>query len=101
MDAAVLASMLALRQYRRPEVTVENGQVTVHSPDERVPVPLALHHVPLCVSYAIFVLVPKNDQERSLLLAQSPTLPVDQADSDMEVDGTYTCLLYTSDAADE
>ena len=28
MDAAVLASMLALRQYRRPEVTVENGQVT-------------------------------------------------------------------------
>ena len=90
MDAAVLASMLALRQYRRPEVTVENGQVTVHSPDERVPVPLALHHVPLCVSYAIFVLVPKNDQERSLLLAQSPTLPLDQADSDMEVDGTYT-----------
>lgn len=90
MDAAVLASMLALRQFRRPEVTVENGQVTVHSSDERVPVPLALHHVPLCVSYAVFVLVPRNDQERSLLLAQSPTVPADQAGTAMDVDGTHT-----------
>jgi len=71
VDAAVLASMLALRQYRRPEVTVENGVVTVHSSDERVPVPLACHHVPLCVSYAVFLLEPKTEQEHALLQAQS------------------------------
>lgn len=70
-DAAVLASLTALRHYRRPDVTIAEGEVTVHSPDERVPVPLACHHMPLSATYAVFLLRPKSDEERSLLLAQS------------------------------
>ncbi|WFD32056.1 3'-5'-exoribonuclease [Malassezia sp. CBS 17886] len=70
-DAAVLASIVALRHYRRPDVTIVDGEVIVHSPDERVPVPLACPHMPLCVTYAVFMLQPQTDEERSRLLAQS------------------------------
>lgn len=55
LDAAVLCSMLSLRHFRRPDYTIENGnQVRLYSADERVPVPLAIHHTPLCVTFAIF-----------------------------------------------
>lgn len=55
LDAAVLCSMLSLRHFRRPDYSIENGnQVRLYSVDERVPVPLAIHHTPLCVTFAIF-----------------------------------------------
>lgn len=55
LDAAVLCSMLSLRHFRRPDYSIENGnQVRLYSIDERVPVPLAIHHTPLCVTFAIF-----------------------------------------------
>ncbi|GAA97711.1 uncharacterized protein L969DRAFT_26801 [Mixia osmundae IAM 14324] len=54
-DCACLAAMAALLHFRRPDVTVENGaDVTIHSLEERVPVPLAIHHTPLCVTFAFF-----------------------------------------------
>ncbi|CDU24525.1 probable RRP45-Exosome complex exonuclease [Sporisorium scitamineum] len=55
LDAAVLCSMLSLRHFRRPDYAIENGnQVHLFSIDERVPIPLAIHHTPLCVTFAIF-----------------------------------------------
>ncbi|EPQ31751.1 uncharacterized protein PFL1_01083 [Pseudozyma flocculosa PF-1] len=54
LDAAVLCSMLSLRHFRRPDFTIEDGKVTLYGEDERVGVPLAIHHTPLCVSFAIF-----------------------------------------------
>lgn len=55
LDAAVLCSMLALRHFRRPDYTIHNGNhVRLYSTDERVPIPLAIHHTPLCVTFAIF-----------------------------------------------
>ncbi|CCF54724.1 hypothetical protein NDA11_006328 [Ustilago hordei] len=55
LDAAVLCSMLSLRHFRRPDYSIENGnQVRLYSSDERVPIPLAIHHTPLCVTFAIF-----------------------------------------------
>ncbi|SNX82355.1 probable RRP45 - Exosome complex exonuclease [Melanopsichium pennsylvanicum] len=55
LDAAVLASMLSLRHFRRPDYSIENGnQVRLYSVHERVPVPLAIHHTPLCVTFALF-----------------------------------------------
>lgn len=91
LDAAVLASMISIKHYRRPDVVVENGEITVFSSDERVPVPLACHHVPLSVSYAVFVLVPKNEQERSLVLAQSPAEQQQQhvVNEQMDVDDAH------------
>lgn len=97
LDAAVLASMVALRHFRRPDVTIADGEVIVHSPDERVPVPLACHHLPLCVSYAVFLLRPKSDEERSLLLAQSRTAARDDSmDEDVAQTEVAAALLDPS-----
>lgn len=90
VDAAVLASFLALRHFRKPEVSVVDGEVIVHSSDERVPVPLACHHLPLAVSYAIFVVQPSTDEERALLLAQSRTASAGLDEHDMDVDNAPT-----------
>ncbi|PWN46913.1 putative RRP45-exosome complex exonuclease [Violaceomyces palustris] len=55
LDAAVLSSMISLRHFRRPDYTIENGnEVRLYSVEERVPVPLAIHHTPLCVTFSLF-----------------------------------------------
>lgn len=52
LDCACVAAMTALRHFRKPDVEVVGDEVTIFSPEERVPVPLALHHQPMCVSFA-------------------------------------------------
>ena len=65
-DSCVLATLAALRAFRKPEVTVEMTstdaevgrgaampRVQVHSPEEREPLPLALHDTPLAVTFGI------------------------------------------------
>jgi exosome complex component RRP45 len=65
-DSCVLATLAALRAFRKPEVTVDMSssdasmgegsaipRVQVHSPDEREPLPLALHDTPLAVTFGI------------------------------------------------
>ncbi|KAK1923167.1 ribosomal protein S5 domain 2-type protein [Papiliotrema laurentii] len=54
LNCASLAAMTALRHFRKPEVEVIGDEVIVHSPDERAPVALAIHHVPLCLTFAYF-----------------------------------------------
>jgi exosome complex component RRP45 len=51
-DAACMALVAALRHFRRPDVSVEGGRVTVYDPKEREPVPLAVLRHPLCVTFA-------------------------------------------------
>jgi exosome complex component RRP45 len=55
-STAVMAGIIALRHYRRPDFSIEGSQATVYSPAERVPVPLALHHMPFAVEHALFTL---------------------------------------------
>ena len=85
LDAAVFACMAALRHFRRPDVSMDNGQAVVHPTDERVPVPLAFHHTPLCVTYAVFQVRPESDTQRQLLLAQGRT-PARAAGAAMDED---------------
>ncbi|KAF1982408.1 hypothetical protein K402DRAFT_340337 [Aulographum hederae CBS 113979] len=54
VDAACLALVAALRHFRRPDVSVEGEKVTVYSLREREPVPLAMLHHPLCVTFSYF-----------------------------------------------
>ncbi|GAA5890244.1 hypothetical protein JCM6882_008766 [Rhodosporidiobolus microsporus] len=54
LDCASIAAMTALRHFRKPDVTVVGEEVTIHSMDERVPVALAIHHSPMCLTYAFF-----------------------------------------------
>ncbi|KAK0502942.1 ribosomal protein S5 domain 2-type protein [Armillaria luteobubalina] len=54
LDCACLAGIVALKHFRRPEVEVIGDEITVHSPSERAPVPLAIHHTPFCLTFAFF-----------------------------------------------
>lgn len=54
IDASCIAVMALLLHYRKPDITVEGDVVTVHSFDERAPVPLSVLHVPICVTFSFY-----------------------------------------------
>ena len=54
VDCSFIAAISALKHFRRPDVTVTGQEVVVHSVEEKNPVPLTLHHMPLCVSFSFF-----------------------------------------------
>ncbi|XP_044157987.1 exosome complex component RRP45 [Bufo gargarizans] len=72
IDAASIAAVAALCHFRRPDVSVQGEEVTVYSPEERDPVPLSIHHMPVCVSFAFFqqgtfLLVDPNEREERVM----------------------------------
>ena len=61
LDCASLACAAALRHFRRPEVEVLGANdVIVHPPEQRAPVPLALHHTPYCITFAFYRAAPES-----------------------------------------
>ncbi|XP_010413551.1 PREDICTED: exosome complex component RRP45B-like [Camelina sativa] len=57
VDAANIAALAALVTFRRPDCTVggENGQeVIIHPPEEREPLPLIIHHLPIAFTFGFF-----------------------------------------------
>ncbi|XP_031564990.1 exosome complex component RRP45-like [Actinia tenebrosa] len=54
LDCASIAAITALTHFKRPDVSVVGEDVTVHSPQDRDPVPLSILHMPICVTFAFF-----------------------------------------------
>ncbi|PLW19924.1 hypothetical protein PCANC_00411 [Puccinia coronata f. sp. avenae] len=54
LDCASIAAIAALQTFQRPDVTLVGEEITIHSLQERVPVPLTLHHTPICVTFGFF-----------------------------------------------
>ncbi len=54
IDACCLSTLTALRHYRIPDTSIKGGELTVYTPLERDPVPLALLHHPFCVTLNLF-----------------------------------------------
>ncbi len=54
IDACCMAVLAALLHFRRPDFSVEGEKATVYSPREREPVPLAMLHHPLCVTFSFY-----------------------------------------------
>ncbi|KAG4993038.1 hypothetical protein JHK86_029865 [Glycine max] len=57
VDAANIAALASLLTFRRPECSLagEDGQdVVVHPPEERDPIPLIIHHLPIAVTFGFF-----------------------------------------------
>jgi len=73
IDSTVLATMAALQHFRRPEVSIlEGNKIQCHSSDEREPLALSLHHVPLMLSFALldqgkFLVVDPTDREEEIM----------------------------------
>jgi exosome complex component RRP45 len=54
VDAACIAAIAALQHFRRPDVSIEGGKVTVYDLREREPIPLSMLHHPLCITFSFF-----------------------------------------------
>lgn len=54
IDCASVAALAALAHFKRPDVTTNGDEITIHTFNERDPIPIVLHHHPVCISYAIY-----------------------------------------------
>ena len=54
LDCACIAAITALLHFRRQEVTLHGDEVKVYSVEEKAPVPLSIHHIPICISFGFF-----------------------------------------------
>ncbi|EMR11794.1 hypothetical protein PNEG_00220 [Pneumocystis murina B123] len=54
VDATCIAVVAALLHFRKPVVTVKGEEIIIHPIEERVPVPLILTHIPICVTFSFF-----------------------------------------------
>ncbi|XP_023014200.2 exosome complex component Rrp45 [Leptinotarsa decemlineata] len=54
LDCASIAALAALTHFRRPDVTCDGEEFTIHSLKQRDPIPTVIHHYPVCVTYSIF-----------------------------------------------
>ncbi|KAH7349947.1 exoribonuclease family protein [Plectosphaerella cucumerina] len=51
VDAACVATVAALRHFRKPDAVVQGEELTVYTAAEREPVPLGWLHSPYCISF--------------------------------------------------
>ncbi|XP_076446479.1 exosome complex component RRP45-like [Babylonia areolata] len=54
LDCCCMAAIAALKHFRRPDVSVSGEEVTIHTAEQRDLLPLSVHHMPLCVTFAFF-----------------------------------------------
>lgn len=55
VGCASVATIAALLHFRRPDVTVVgDDEITIHPLGQRNPVPLTIHHIPICISFATY-----------------------------------------------
>eukprot|EP01130_Rhizamoeba_saxonica_P016527 TRINITY_DN765_c0_g1_i3.p2 TRINITY_DN765_c0_g1~~TRINITY_DN765_c0_g1_i3.p2 ORF type:complete len:377 (-),score=102.55 TRINITY_DN765_c0_g1_i3:2002-3132(-) len=72
IDCCSIGTITALHHFRRPDLTIQGENVTIHSADDREPVPLSIHHMPICVTFGIFdegniLVVDPNWKEEKLM----------------------------------
>jgi len=72
LDCASIAAISALAHFKRPDVSVQGQEITIHPPEDRDPVGLSLHHMPLLVSFAFFLqgkflLVDPSEKEEKVM----------------------------------
>nr|ACH87550.1 exosome component 9 [Platynereis dumerilii] len=72
IDAASIAAISSLVHFRRPDVSVSGEDVTIHSLEDRDPIPLSVHHMPICVTCAFYhkgtyLLIDPTDKEENVM----------------------------------
>ncbi|CAK0891677.1 unnamed protein product [Prorocentrum cordatum] len=53
-DVSAIAALCAVMHFRKADVDVSGESARVYSTEERVPVPLSIHHLPVPVTFALF-----------------------------------------------
>ncbi|KAL9555642.1 hypothetical protein MBANPS3_002264 [Mucor bainieri] len=83
VDCASIAAITALLHFRRPDATVSGEEVTIHPVDQRNPVPLSIHHIPICITFSFY--------DKGELLVVDPSYLEEQA---KEGDMTITMNIH-------
>lgn len=76
LELASIGCMTALLHYRRPDVSVRNEEVTIHSFDEREGVKLGVLHIPIALQFNVFQLKETAEIIKSLSSDQNNELVV-------------------------
>mmetsp|Transcript_13531 Transcript_13531/g.26088 ORF Transcript_13531/g.26088 Transcript_13531/m.26088 type:complete len:291 (-) Transcript_13531:865-1737(-) len=93
VDCGCLAAFGALCHYRRPDVSVIGESVRIFSLDDREPVPLSIHHTPLCVSFALFK-APSDEESAGVTRDQDNFFLLDPTDrEELAQDGKLTVIV--------
>ena len=80
-DVSIIAVVSALRAFRRPEALVlesnedytKNNQVCLYTADEKEPLQLALHHIPIPLTIGLITKTTVTKDETNNLLIGDPT----------------------------
>uniref|UniRef100_A0A1B0GAB0 Exosome complex component RRP45 n=2 Tax=Glossina morsitans morsitans TaxID=37546 RepID=A0A1B0GAB0_GLOMM len=54
IDCCSVATLCALAHFRRPDVSVIEDEIRIHTSAEKEPLKMVMHHYPVCVSYVVF-----------------------------------------------
>jgi len=88
IDAGTLAAFAALSEFRRPDVAVVGDSVQIFGLEDREPVPLSIHHMPLCITFSLF-----NSAEDSETVPSKPPKKNDKSgdidENDVDDDEHY------------
>lgn len=99
IDAASMATLAALLHFRKADVTITGTQVTVHEYDEKPPVPLSIHHSPVCLTFGLFSVPDTSDDDGDV--ASAPTMPRAASASALAGEGTRQVLALDPSEAEE
>uniref|UniRef100_A0A6U5YXN1 Exoribonuclease phosphorolytic domain-containing protein n=1 Tax=Guillardia theta TaxID=55529 RepID=A0A6U5YXN1_GUITH len=74
-DCCSLAAVLSLNHFKLNEVIVDGDKVKVFAYSERIPRSLTLHHIPMCVSFGLFLLPEKENSSKgdTLVIIADPS----------------------------
>lgn len=54
IDCCAIGTLCALSHFRKPDVSLVEDNVIIHTAAEKEPLPMVMHHYPVCVSYCTF-----------------------------------------------
>jgi exosome complex RNA-binding protein Rrp42 (RNase PH superfamily) len=68
LDAFSYAAIISLFRFRLPFVSVEMGKIKIHSPEEKRPQTLSIHHFPISMTFAVATLKAENSDETEYIV---------------------------------
>jgi len=68
-DVCSVAALCSLLHFRKAEVNVQGTTAKAFSEQERVPVPLSIHHLPVPVTFALFEPAPGSKEAETMWIA--------------------------------
>ena len=95
-DATCWCVLAALKHFRRPDITIINDEIMMHSEYDRDPVPLVVHHTPVHISLAI---VPASaDASANLKGPSSVALVVDPSRAETSAAAALLSLAVNAES---